>query len=80
MESKFLSPEDSGAMQTVIDSYESLIAMVRDQDRKKPLKARPFLGFGRARPCPAVRAFVAAIDPNAGSTRRSVSPLAGQRA
>jgi hypothetical protein len=35
-ESKFLSPEGQRTMQTVIDSYESLIAMVRDQDRKKP--------------------------------------------
>jgi hypothetical protein len=34
-EARFLSPEGQRTMQTVIDSYESLIAMVRDQDRKK---------------------------------------------
>jgi hypothetical protein len=33
-EAKLLSPEGQRTMQTVIDSYEKLIAMVRDQDRK----------------------------------------------
>jgi hypothetical protein len=34
-EAKLLSPEGQQTMQTVIDSYERLIAMVREQDRKK---------------------------------------------
>jgi hypothetical protein len=34
-EAKLLSPDGQRAMQTVIDSYERLIAMVRDQDKKK---------------------------------------------
>jgi hypothetical protein len=34
-EAKLLSAEGQRTMQTVIDSYERLIAMVRDQDRKK---------------------------------------------
>jgi hypothetical protein len=33
-EAKFLSPEGQQTMQTVINSYEQLIAMVRDQDKK----------------------------------------------
>jgi hypothetical protein len=33
-EAKLLSPEGQRTMQTVIDSYERLIAMVRDQDKK----------------------------------------------
>jgi hypothetical protein len=33
-EAKLLSPEGQRTMQTVIDSYEKLIAMVRDQDKK----------------------------------------------
>jgi hypothetical protein len=33
-EAKLLSPEGQRAMQTVIDSYERLIAMVRSQDKK----------------------------------------------
>jgi hypothetical protein len=34
-EAKLLSPEGQRTMQSVIDSYERLIAMVRDQDKKK---------------------------------------------
>jgi hypothetical protein len=34
-EAKLLSPEGQRTMQTVIDSYESLIAMVRGQDKRK---------------------------------------------
>jgi hypothetical protein len=34
-EAKLLSPDGQRTMQTVIDSYERLIAMVRDQDNKK---------------------------------------------
>jgi hypothetical protein len=34
-EAKLLSPEGQRTMQTVIDSYERLIAMVRDQDKRK---------------------------------------------
>ena len=34
-EAKFLSPEGQRTMQTVIDSYVSLIAMVREQDQKE---------------------------------------------
>jgi hypothetical protein len=34
-EAKLLSAEGQRTMQTVIDSYERLIAMVRDQDEKK---------------------------------------------
>ena len=33
-EAKLLSPEGQQTMQTVIDSYERLIAMVRGQDKK----------------------------------------------
>ena len=33
-EAKLLSPEGQRTMRTVIDSYEKLIAMVRDQDKK----------------------------------------------
>jgi len=34
-EAKLLSPEGQREMQTVIDSYEKLIAMARDQDKRK---------------------------------------------
>jgi predicted esterase YcpF (UPF0227 family) len=34
-EAKLLSPEGQREMQTVIDSYEKLIAMTRDQDKRK---------------------------------------------
>jgi hypothetical protein len=34
-EAKLLSPEGQREMQTVIDSYERLIAMARDQDKRK---------------------------------------------
>jgi hypothetical protein len=34
-EAKLLSPEGQRTMQTVIDSYERLIVMVRNQDKKK---------------------------------------------
>ena len=34
-EAKLLSPEGQQSMQTVIDSYEKLIAMVRNQDKRK---------------------------------------------
>jgi hypothetical protein len=34
-EMKLLSPEGQQAMQAVIDSYEKLIAKVRDQDKPK---------------------------------------------
>jgi hypothetical protein len=34
-EAKLLSPEGQRAMQTVIDSYERLIAMVRKQNKRK---------------------------------------------
>jgi hypothetical protein len=34
-EAKLLSPEGQRTMQTVIDSYERLIALVRDQDKRK---------------------------------------------
>jgi hypothetical protein len=33
-EAKFLSPEGQQTMQTVIESYEKLIAMAREQDKK----------------------------------------------
>jgi hypothetical protein len=33
-EARLLSPEGQRTMQTVIDSYEKLIAMVRDQNKK----------------------------------------------
>ena len=36
-EAKLLSPEGQRTIQTVSDSYERLIAMVRGQDRKKKL-------------------------------------------
>ena len=35
LEAKLLSPEGQRTMQTVIDSYERLIVMVRNQDKKK---------------------------------------------
>jgi hypothetical protein len=34
-EATLLSPEGQRTVQTVIDSYEKLIAMVRDQEKKK---------------------------------------------
>ena len=34
-EAKLLSPEGKQTMQTVIDSYERLIAMAREQDKRK---------------------------------------------
>jgi hypothetical protein len=34
-EAKLLSPEGQQTMQTVIDSYERLIAMARAQDKRK---------------------------------------------
>ena len=34
-EAKLLSPEGQREMQTVIDSYEKLIAMTRDQNKRK---------------------------------------------
>ena len=34
-EAKLLSPEGQREMQTVIASYEKLIAMARDQDKRK---------------------------------------------
>jgi hypothetical protein len=34
-EAKLLGPEGQRTMQTVIDSYQELIAMAREQDKKK---------------------------------------------
>jgi hypothetical protein len=34
-EARLLNPEGQRAMQTIINSYERLIALTRDQDKKK---------------------------------------------